>query len=225
MMSLGGWLPRLARNIVMFPPDILLTYIAACLVVVIAPGPDNILALSRGLSQGRIAAGLSSAGAGLGIMIHTLAAIFGLGLLIQASATAFLIVKGLGGLYLIWIGCKALVSKSLISLSPSERLPLRKVFLIGFFSNVLNPKPGLFVLAFLPQFVDIRRGSVQVQMLVYGAIFAVLTFAIFSILGCSASGLSEWLRKRPRAGAVLNTGAGVTFIGSGLSILAMKQRV
>jgi threonine/homoserine/homoserine lactone efflux protein len=58
----------------MFPIDTLVTYVAACLIVVIAPGPDNILAISRGLSQGRGAAALSSVGAGLGIMFHTVAA-------------------------------------------------------------------------------------------------------------------------------------------------------
>ncbi len=66
----------------MFPGNILLTYLAAVMLIVISPGPDNILALSRGLSQGRVAATLSSISAGLGIMVHTVVATLGLAVVI-----------------------------------------------------------------------------------------------------------------------------------------------
>lgn len=208
----------------MFPLDTLTAYLLAVLLVVMAPGPDNILAISRGLSQGRGAAALSSIGAGMGIMVHTLAATLGLTLVIQASPLAFWAVKLLGAAYLLWLGVKALRSRNLISFEPVARQGLGRVFMTGLLSNVLNPKPGLFVLAFIPQFVSAQRGSVPVQMLVYGAIFAVLTAVIFSILGAYAARLSGWLARRPRATAWLNYGAGATFIASGLSILALGQR-
>ncbi len=208
----------------MFPIDTLLAYVAACIVVVVSPGPDNILAIGRGLRQGRLAAALSALGAGMGILCHTFAATFGLSLLIQGSPEAFLVVKGVGAMYLIWLGYKALVAGNLISFTPSARLPLRRVWLTGVLSNVLNPKPGLFVLAFLPQFVDAGRGSVQVQMLVYGAIFAAMTTAIFSLLGGSASSLAGWLQVRPKVVQGVNIGAGMTFIAAGLSVLSLKQR-
>jgi threonine/homoserine/homoserine lactone efflux protein len=131
-------------------------------------------------------------------MFHTLAATVGLSLLIQNSPAAFWVVKAVGAVYLLWLGYKALASGNLISFEPTARLPLSRVFLTGMLSNVLNPKPGLFVLAFLPQFVDASRGPVQVQMLVYGAIFAVLTALIFTAMGSSASKLANWLSRRPR---------------------------
>jgi threonine/homoserine/homoserine lactone efflux protein len=208
----------------MFPTDILLAYLAAVLVVIIAPGPDNILAVSRGLSQGRVAAVLSSIGAGLGIMCHTLAAALGLALVLQTSPLAFWVVKAAGATYLLWLGWKALSSRSLISFSPSEHQSLGRVFATALLSNVLNPKPGLFVVAFIPQFTDPGRGSVFVQMLVYGALFAVLTAAIFSVLGSFAAQLSAWLSRRHRVVAAVNVGAGLTFIGAGLSILALERR-
>ncbi len=208
----------------MFPTDTLTAYLAATLLVVIAPGPDNILAISRGLSQGRAAAILSSAGAGLGIMVHTLAAALGLTFVIQASPAAFWVVKLVGAAYLIWLGVMALMSHSLVSFTPTARQSPWRVFATGLLSNVLNPKPGLFVLAFIPQFVSASRGSVSTQMLVYGAIFALLTALIFSVLGCHAARLSGWLAQRPRATRWLNRGAGATFIASGISILALGQR-
>ncbi|MFO1340500.1 MAG: LysE family translocator [Burkholderiaceae bacterium] len=208
----------------MFPLDTLVAYVAACIVVVLSPGPDNILAIGRGLSQGRLAAALSSLGAGLGIVCHTLAATFGLSLLIQGSPAAFWVVKAVGAAYLLWLGCKALAAGNLISFTTAARLPLRRVFATGVLSNVLNPKPGLFVLAFLPQFVDAGRGPVALQMLVYGAIFAALTTLVFALMGGFASRLAGWLQARPRVVRGVNAGAGLTFIAAGLSVLSLKHK-
>jgi len=208
----------------LFPADVLLAYLAAVLVVVIAPGPDNILAIGRGLSQGRIAAALSSLGAGIGILLHTLAATLGLALVLQSSPVAFWGVKAAGAAYLLWLGWKAITSRSLISFAPTDRQPLLRVFVTGLLSNVLNPKPGLFVVAFIPQFVSPGRGPVALQMLGYGAVFALLTAVIFTLLGCFAARLSAWLVRRPRVAAAANVGAGVTFIAAGLSILALQRR-
>ncbi|MGY0196792.1 LysE family translocator [Leptothrix sp. BB-4] len=208
----------------MFPTDVLFAYLAACLIVVISPGPDNLLAIGRGLSQGRLAAALSSLGAGLGIMVHTLAATFGLSLLVLGSPGAFWVVKGIGAAYLVWLGFKALTSGGLVNFEPAAHLPLHRVLLTAVLSNVLNPKPGLFVLAFLPQFVDAGRGSVAGQMLAYGAIFAGLTTLIFTVMGASAARLAGWLQARPRVVRGVNVGAGLTFLAAGLSVLALKPR-
>ena len=208
----------------MFPPDVLIAYLAAGLLVIVAPGPDNILAISRALSQGRGAGALSSVGAGLGILFHTFAAALGLAVILQASPVAFWVVKAVGATYLLWLGYKAISSRSLISFMPAERQSLARVFATGFLSNVLNPKPGLFVVAFIPQFTNPARSPVPVQMLVYGAIFAVLTAAIFAMLACFAAQLSNWLSRHPRVVAAANVGAGLTFIAAGLSILMLGRR-
>lgn len=209
----------------LFPPEVLLAYLVAMLIVVISPGPDNLLAISRGLSQGPLAAVLSSVGAGIGIMVHSLAATFGLTLIIQTSPAAFWLVKAVGAAYLIWLGIKALRSRDLIHFEPARRQPLGRVFVTGVLSNVLNPKPGLFVLAFIPQFVSAARGPVAEQMLIYGVIFAVTTTIVFSVLGAFASRLSAWLARHPRSVTGLNLGAGLVLVGAGLSILGLQRRV
>src|SRR5690606_41500278 len=115
----------------MFPPELLAAYLVAVLVIVVAPGPDNILAITRGLSQGWAAAAASSVGAGLGIMIHSIAATLGLALVIQTSPLAFWIVKLVGAAYLLWLGYKAIQSRDLISFSPAAPQPLRRLALPG----------------------------------------------------------------------------------------------
>jgi threonine/homoserine/homoserine lactone efflux protein len=208
----------------MFPTEVLAAYLLAALIVVIAPGPDNILAISRGLGEGRSAAAMSSLGAGLGIMVHTIAATVGVAVVLQTSPLAFWIVKAVGAAYLLWLGWRALGSRSLIALSPADRQPLSRVLATGILSNVLNPKPGLFVVGFIPQFVSVARGPVHVQMLVYGAIFAVLTTAVFTLFGCFSARLSGWLARKPRVAAAANVGAGLTFVAAGLSIHALDRR-
>jgi threonine/homoserine/homoserine lactone efflux protein len=89
---------------------------------------------------------------------------------------------------------------------------------------VLNPKPGLFVVAFIPQFVSVARGSVHAQMLIYGVIFAVLTAIIFTLLGGFSAQLSAWLSRKPKMLVAVNVGAGITFVAAALSILALDRR-
>ncbi len=208
----------------MFPLEIWLAYSAACVLLVLSPGPDNLLAIGRGLSQGKRAAVVSGASSGTGILFHVAAATLGLTLLMQTSAIAFWAVKLIGAAYLIWLGIKVLRSRNLISFAPAAKQSLSTIFVTGFLSAALNPKPGLFVLAFIPQFVSPERGSVTMQMLVYGLWFAFLTALGFALMGVFASRLSAWLRQRPRVIAAFNIGAGVAFVASGLSVAVLRQK-
>lgn len=208
----------------MFPSEVLLTYTLACVLLVLSPGPDNLLAIGRGLSQGRMAACVSGLSSGAGTACHVLAATFGLTVLMQTSALVFWAVKVAGAGYLLWLGLRVLRSRSLVTFAPAARLPMGKIAGTAFLSATLNPKPGLFVLAFVPQFVDPARGSVTVQMLVYGFWFALLTALGFALMGIFASRLSAGLRQRPRIVAGINIGAGLTFVASGLAVVALRQK-
>lgn len=204
--------------------EIWISYTLACILLVISPGPDNILAIARGLSQGGKAALISALASGTGILFHVLAAALGLTVLLQTSQAAFLIVKLIGAAYLIYLGIKVLRSRALISFQAAQAMSLPKIFMTGFLSAALNPKPGLFVLAFIPQFIDAQAGSVSVQMLILGGWFAALTTAGFALMGLFAGRLASSLQKRPRLIGGLNLGAGLTFVAAGISIAVMKQK-
>lgn len=207
----------------MVPMETWVAYTAACILIILVPGPDNILAVSRGLSQGRLAACITSMGAGLGLMLHVFVAVLGLAALIQASAAAFSIIKFVGAGYLIWLGIKALRSRSLITFQSNNHLSCRAVFLTGFLTNVLNPKPALFILAFVPQFVSPTHGSIELQTLFLGTWFAFMAFSTFTVLGLFSSIFARWLENRPRAVLGLNVGAGATFIAAGLSVVFLEN--
>jgi threonine/homoserine/homoserine lactone efflux protein len=206
----------------MFPIDIWLAYTLASVLIVLAPGPDIVLSIARGLSQGRLAATLSGLGAGTGILVHSVAAAYGLALIIQTSAIAFMAIKLIGAAYLIWLGARALLYRNLVSLEPAARRSLPAIYFAGLMSNVLNPKIGLFVLAFIPQFVSAERGPVEMQMLTYGAWLAAIAALGLSLIGSFASALSTWLLRRPLVIAGINIGAGVTFVTTGLAAAASK---
>ncbi len=208
----------------MIPLETWVAYTGACVLIILAPGPDNILAISRGISQGRFAALVSSAGAGLGLLVHVAATILGLAAVIQTSEVAFGIVKIIGATYLIWLGIKAICSKDLVTFSTNGETAIQTVFTSGFLTNVLNPKPAFFILAFLPQFVSPANGLVTLQMAMLGTWFALLAFAIFGVLGAFSSVLAHWLENHPKAIHSLNYGAGLTFIMAGVSVALLENR-
>src|SRR5690348_6644589 len=128
--------PSKREHRIMFPIDIFLAYTLASVLIVLAPGPDIVLSIARGLSQGRPAATLSGLGAGTGILFHSVAASYGLALVIQTSAIAFLAIKLVGAAYLIWLGAKALLYRNLVTFAPAGRRSLRAIYLAGLMSNV-----------------------------------------------------------------------------------------
>lgn len=205
-------------------PEILMTFTLACALVIVSPGPDNILAIGRGLSQGKIAALITSDAAATGLLVHVAAATLGLAVIIQTSQTAFFVVKLIGAGYLIWLGAKAILSRNLISFNATDRLPLRSIFWTGFLTNVLNPKPAIFILAFIPQFISVEGDAMGQQMFVLGAWFALMAFVIFAVLGRSTTVVAGWFERNPRSVFALNIGAGLALVGAGISVIAMDRK-
>lgn len=201
--------------------SLLLAFAATSLLVIISPGPDNLLVVSRGLSQGRYAAFTASLGSAMAVMVHTLVTALGFSLLIQSSPAVFMAVKLVGASYLGYLGVKAIVARNVVSFSRSSRLPLGKVFAVSAMTGVLNPKSGLFLLAFLPQFVASGKNVAPagLQMFFLGCLFAVLSLLVFGCMGAFAAQLSRWFEERPASTLVLNAGAGLVFLAVAVSIL------
>jgi len=135
----------------MIEPAKFVLFVGVAWALILAPGPDMLYVITRGVTQGRKAGMLSAVGVICGILVHTMAAAFGLTLILQTSAFAFLIVKYLGAIYLIYLGIKAWRAKSTFNLQTlNSRVSFRKIFWQGVFSNVLNPKIAIFFFGFSP---------------------------------------------------------------------------
>jgi len=193
------------------------------LLFILTPGPGNILSVARGLSQGKMAAIVSSLASGLGIQLHVLLAALGFTTLLLASSIAFTTVKIAGALYLIWLGYQAIRSDSLITFNQAEPVTQTKVFVSGFLTAALSPKISMFMLAFIPQFISDNAQNAALEMAILGTWFSVLTVIVFSIMGSGAYSLSNWLRSKPAVVRRLNVGAGSVLLGAGIG-LALTER-
>jgi len=199
-------------------PDIALFLVASALLT-IAPGPDIIYVLTRGISQGPKAGVAAAFGFATGCIFHTVLAAVGIAAIIRSSEVAFDIVRYAGAAYLIWIGIQALRHRSSFSIEgASDAKALATIYRQSVIGNILNPKVTLFFLAFLPQFVNTQVGHVGWQMALLGAIFMVQTVVIFGAVALFSGWLGAWIRRKPAIGERLNIFAGITFIALGIRV-------
>ena len=167
------------------------------LALVLTPGPNMIYCISRTLCQGRGAGMVSLGGVALGFVVHLLGAAFGLSALLLAAPLAFTAIKVAGALYLLWLAWQAIKPGGL---SPFETRqlphdPPRKLFLMGFMTNLLNPKVAMFYLSFFPQFLHPERGQVLLQSLSLGAVQIGVSLAMNTVIIFFAAGLALFLNR------------------------------
>jgi threonine/homoserine/homoserine lactone efflux protein len=199
-------------------------FVAASLVLIVTPGQDMVLVMSRSIAQGPAAGVATAAGVAFGLVGHTVLATLGLGAILRASDGLFVALKLAGAAYLVWLGVSMLRSAS-HALDPARAAPRPpwRLFADGALSNVSNPKIAVFYIAFLPQFVPLRAADPTGSVFALGLAFAALTFVVKAPVGLGAGWLSAWLRARPGVLRWLYRGSGAVLVGLGLR-LALERR-
>ncbi|MHA1128469.1 MAG: LysE family translocator [Alphaproteobacteria bacterium] len=203
----------------MISPEFLLT----ALIVVIAPGTGVIYTIASGLSLGRKAAIAAAFGCTFGIVPHLLAAVLGLAAILHASAILFQVVKYAGVLFLFYMAWKTLRDRSTFSLD--QEVPdtaLRAIAIRGGLINILNPKLSLFFLAFLPQFLSGNGQNATFEMIILGAVFMIMTFAVFIIYGIFASAARNRVLESPGMLRTLRYSFATAFFALGLRLAGEK---
>ena len=200
--------------------EIWLVYVAACIAVVIVPGPTVTVIIANSLRHGARAGLLNVAGtqAGLAILLAILAA--GLQFVVAALGEVFWWLRLAGAAYLVWLGFKLLASRGRLAGKGDVAAPRGGYFWQGFAVILANPKALFFFGAFIPQFVD-PSGNAVVQTLVLGATFMVVATVLDGGYALAAGGTGRWLsRSRVRA---LEVFSGLCLVGGGLW-LALSRR-
>jgi threonine/homoserine/homoserine lactone efflux protein len=192
-------------------------FLGASALFIAAPGPDVIYIIARGVAQGRWAALVSAWGVCVGMLVHTSFAAAGLSALLARSVVTFQIVKYAGVAYLLYLGIGTLLDKRGFGATPqgSPTVGLKRTFLQGVATNVLNPKVALFFLAFLPQFVDPTRSAAS-QLLVLGLVFVAVGLGVLCAMAFFAGTIGELLRKRRGAAEILRWTMGTVLIALGI---------
>jgi threonine/homoserine/homoserine lactone efflux protein len=200
-----------------------LAFLIAAFALNLAPGPDMLYVIGRSVGQGRKAGIVSSLGVFVGCWAHILAAAFGIAALLRSSPVAFNVVRYAGAAYLIYLGIKMLAQKTDLSSPQLKAESLDAIFRQGAITNMLNPKVAIFFLAFLPQFVDARRGNVVLQILLLGLIFNVGGTLVNLAVAYAGGTLGELLRRNQSIARLQRRFTGLIFVGLGLR-LAWQRR-
>ncbi|HEX4883032.1 MAG TPA: LysE family translocator [Casimicrobiaceae bacterium] len=209
----------------MVPFDDLLLFAGAALLMVLTPGPNMIYLVSRSICQGRRAGVVSLAGVAAGFLVHMLAAALGLTALFLAVPLAYEVLKWAGAAYLLFLAWQAVRPGARSPFQPRELPddPPRRLFAMGFLTNVLNPKIAVFYLSIFPQFVSPEHGSVLVQSVVLGSTQIVVSFGVNLVIVLSAAKLSRWFVRNPRWLAAQRYLMGAVLAGLAVR-LAVEQR-
>jgi threonine/homoserine/homoserine lactone efflux protein len=202
-----------------------LLFLLASLVVILTPGQDMLLVMSRSIGQGSRAGIVTAAGVSVGLLGHTVLATLGLGALLHASELLFQMLKLAGAAYLVYLGLRLLrTAATPHSLRTISARSLPRLFVEGAVSNLSNPKVALFYFAFLPQFVSASAPQPTLSLLVLGIAFAALTFVVKGPIGYGAGALSGWLRSHPAVLAWINRSSGAVLIGLGVRLAFEEHR-
>lgn len=208
-------------------PDwpLLAPFLVAALALNLTPGADMTYVLARSVTQGRGAGMLSSLGIATGSVVHTVAAAVGVSAILMHSQTAFLAVKYAGVAYLLYIAWRALMEGRSAMAGPNGRppAPLARVYGEGVLINVMNPKVALFILAFLPQFVDPAKGHVAAQIVILGTLFNIGGTAVNCAVAWAGSAAGQRLKASAGFERALRWISATVFAGLAIR-LAVSER-
>jgi threonine/homoserine/homoserine lactone efflux protein len=148
----------------------------------------------------------------------------GVAAVFAASTVAFNVLKIIGAGYLLYLAWQAFTAGvSSVGQNRDSDISFRHLFARGVIMNITNPKVAIFFLAFLPQFADPARGSLTLQLLLFGAIFIVATISVFGSIAWFAGTLGNWLKRSPRAQVIMNKVAGTVFAGLALRLVTAER--
>jgi threonine/homoserine/homoserine lactone efflux protein len=167
--------------------------------LVVTPGPNMMYLVSRSICQGRRAGLVSLGGVGLGFLVYMVAAAFGITALLFAVPFAYDVLRLAGAAYLLYLAWQALRPGGR-SVFQVRDLPVdsdRRLFMMGFLTNLLNPKAAMLYLSLLPQFIDPTRGSVLAQSLLLGSIQIAISLTVNALIASAAGNIATFLQARP----------------------------
>jgi len=213
----------------MFGTQDLAMFIVAGLLLNIAPGPDSLFIMTRSAVQGWRAGSIAALGIGSGTFIHIFAAALGISAIIATSANAFLMLKYIGAIYLVYIGVRLVFSKQKVSAESNTsglklyEMSYRKIYIQGFLTNVLNPKVALFFLAFVPQFISPDAAHKSVAFIILGLIFNFNGMLWCHFLALATAFASKKIQVSHVVAFWLNKLIGVIFVSLGIKLTFTHQ--
>ena len=204
-------------------PITLAAFSLAVVVLALTPGPDLLLIVGRGLSQGRAAAIYTALGFFLAGMVQVPLLALGLATLIAENPFLFDLIRYAGGAYLVWRGAKMLFGRISDPWGEGcEVISRGEALREGFVASLVNPKGHAFMLAFLPQFVNPAAGSVAIQFIILGLVMRTVALVVEMTLATFSGTIGAVLRRSRRARTILERTAGLLIVAIGVRLLLLE---
>jgi len=204
----------------------LLGFALLALGLALTPGPNMMYLVSRSICQGRKAGLVSLGGVGLGFLVYMVAAAFGITALLFAVPFAYDVLRLAGAVYLLHLGWQALKPGGRSAFQVRD-LPVdsnRRLFAMGFLTNLLNPKAAMLYLSLLPQFIDPARGSVLAQSLVLGSLQIAISLSVNALIASASGTIATFLGSRPKWMVVQRCLMGTVLAGLGVRMALESRR-
>ncbi len=193
-------------------------FIVASLLLALTPGQDFIYIMIRSISQGVRAGFIAIAGLLLGIMFHSIAAATGVAAILLTSSYAFIVIKILGAMYLIYLGVQAFRQKGKQEIKKTDdNASDLKLFKEGMLSSTLNPKLALFFMAFLPQFVSHDTNAFY-NMLLLGLLFILMSLPVLFSVAILSAKFGNILTRNKKVSASIGKVSGIILIALGVRL-------
>lgn len=201
--------------------DQLIPFLTASILLTLSPGPDIIYVLVRSMAYNAKQGIVTATGLVSGILIHTSLVAFGVSAIIRQSEYIFLLIKIFGAGYLLYLAWQVYKSNPEIAFSSEgiKNKSLWSLYRQGFIMNVLNPKVGIFFLAFFPGFLWDPEGNTIEQFYILGIVFMLQALLIFSMVALLADKISVYIKSHPKSGHFLKWMQIVIFILIAILIL------
>lgn len=165
----------------------------------LTPGPNMLYLVSRSISQGRTAGLISLIGVALGFVFYMLCAAFGITTLMMAVPYAYDALRFCGVAYLLYLAWQAVKpgGRSPFQVKNLPKDSPKKLFMMGFITNLFNPKIAIMYVSLMPQFLMPDHGSILSQSLVLGSIQIVISVTINAMIAMTAGSIASFLTGRP----------------------------
>lgn len=210
----------------MFEAHAYFVFLATAAVLVVSPGPDTLLILSRTLASGTTSGLMTLVGSQVGNVLQAVLAGVGISTVVLLFPAAFVALKFTGALYLVYLAVQAWRAPG--TLEPQQRLsntppqPAR-YFIQGMTSNLTNPKMIAFFIALFPQFINPDSHSAGLQSLILGTTLAVMAVIWIGLLVLITGRYRSSVATNKTFLLVANRLASVTFLGLACRV-ALEQR-
>lgn len=204
----------------------LIAFAMISLGMVLTPGPNMIYLISRSICQGRVAGLISLGGVALGFVFYMICAAFGITAMLMAVPYAYDTLRIAGAIYLLWLAWQAVRpgGKSLFQVKDLPRDTPKKLFMMGFLTNILNPKIAVMYLSLLPQFITQEYGHFLTQSFFLGLSQIMISVSVNAIIVISSGTIASFLVRRPSFALIQRLVMGCVLSALAIKILSESRR-